>query len=291
MDYYSDNDPKVCAWLRELMAQGLIPEGVVDERPIQEIQGKDLDGYRHVHLFAGIAGWAEALRLAGWGDGFVWSGSCPCQPFSAAGKRKGEEDERHLWPSMFRLIRECRPPVVFGEQVSGDDGYRWLAGVQADLEAEGYAFGAADLPACGVGAPHRRYRLFWVAHATSERCGEMRRDRRRSPKRTGELGNAEALGDATSERSQEQWREYQPSGEGCGGLSGLAMQASVPQWNGPTIAVKCSDGARRVSAESGAFPLASRLPARVVRLRGYGNSIVPQVAAAFIQAFLEGLTH
>ncbi len=119
MNYYNDNDPQSVAWLKELIAAGLIPPGDVDERSITDVTGSDLKGYTQCHFFAGIAGWPYALSLAGWPvDRPVWTGSCPCQPFSCAGQRKGEKDERHLWPEFFRLIRECRPPVVFGEQVA-----------------------------------------------------------------------------------------------------------------------------------------------------------------------------
>src|SRR5215831_19238167 len=115
MDYYNDHDPSCIAWMRELMADGLIPEGKIDERDIRTITAADLVGFRRVHLFAGICGWPLALHLAGWPDDrSVWTGSCPCQPFSSAGKRRGEEDERHLWPHFHRLIRECRPDTVFG---------------------------------------------------------------------------------------------------------------------------------------------------------------------------------
>src|SRR3990167_8310376 len=117
--YYNDNEPFVAAWLRNLIAAGHLPAGDVDERPIQAVQPDDLRGYTQCHFFAGIGGWALALELAEWGDRPVWSGSCPCQPFSAAGKGKAGADERHLWPEWFRLIRECRPERIFGEQVAG----------------------------------------------------------------------------------------------------------------------------------------------------------------------------
>jgi len=163
--YYSEFDPQAAAWLRELMADGLITPGVVDERDIRDVAADDVRGFDRVHFFAGVGGWELALGLAGWGDAPVWTGSCPCQPFSSAGKRKAQEDDRHLWPAFFRLIRECRPECVFGEQVEGAIRHGWLDGVCADLEAEGYAVGSVVLGAHSVGAPHIRQRLYWVAHS------------------------------------------------------------------------------------------------------------------------------
>lgn len=124
--------------------------------------------YRQVHLFAGIGVWSYSLRLAGWGDDRpVWTASFPCQPFSAAGRRLGTEDERHLWPVGLGLIAKCLPPVLFGEQVSSPDGLGWWDAVSADMENAGYAVGAADLCAPGVGAPHIRQRLYWMANSPS----------------------------------------------------------------------------------------------------------------------------
>lgn len=162
--YYNEHDPFAAAWLRNLIADGLIAPGDVDTRDVQAVQPADLAGYAQHHFFAGIGGWSYALRLAGWPDDRpVWTGSCPCQPFSSAGKGKGLDDERHLWPAWFRLIRECRPPVVFGEQVSSPDGLAWLDTISTGLEAEAYALGTLDLCAAGVGAPHARQRLYFVA--------------------------------------------------------------------------------------------------------------------------------
>jgi DNA (cytosine-5)-methyltransferase 1 len=164
--YYNEHDPGAAAWLRELIKQGHIADGVVDERSIEDVLPSELAGFTQCHFFAGIGGWSYALRLAGWPDDKpVWTGSCPCQPFSVAGKGKGTADERHLWPAFAWLIRQCRPSVVFGEQVASRAGRGWLAGVRTDLEAMGYAVGAADLCAAGVGAPHIRQRLFWVGNA------------------------------------------------------------------------------------------------------------------------------
>ena len=168
--FYNENDPYAAEWLRNLIDAGEIPPGVVDERSITEIQPGDLAGCCQVHLFAGIGGWPLALRIAGCPDDApVWTGSCPCQPFSVAGAGAGTSDARHLWPDFNRLVRECRPTAIFGEQVAQKAGRAWLAGVRADLEASGYAVGASDLPAACVGAPHIRQRLWWVAYADGGR--------------------------------------------------------------------------------------------------------------------------
>jgi DNA (cytosine-5)-methyltransferase 1 len=169
--YYNEHDPYAAQWLRNLMRSGAIPEGDVDERSIVDVSPDDVRGYRQCHWFAGIGGWPYALDLAGWGDRPVWTGSCPCQPFSAAGKRKAGDDERHLWPAWLRLIRECRPDTIIGEQVEGAVGLGWLDRVFADLENEGYACGAAVLGAHSVGAPHIRQRLFWMADADGRGAG------------------------------------------------------------------------------------------------------------------------
>ena len=164
MNYYNEFDPDASAWLGELVASGNIPAGRVDDRSVAVVTPGDLSGYTQCHFFAGIGGWAHALRLAGWGDDRpAWTASLPCQPFSVAGKGLGEADERHLWPVFRELVRECRPPIIFGEQVASAAGRLWLAGVRADLEGMGYAVGAADLCAPGVGAPHIRQRLYWTA--------------------------------------------------------------------------------------------------------------------------------
>lgn len=161
--YYNEINHYAAQWLRHLIAAGHIAPGDVDERSILEVQPDDLRGYTQCHFFAGIGGWSYALRLAGWPDDRpVWTGSCPCQPFSAAGKHRGSEDARHLWPAFFRLIRECCPGSVFGEQVAGAAGLAWLDHVYGDLESAGYAAAAASLPAGGIGAPHKRDRLYWV---------------------------------------------------------------------------------------------------------------------------------
>ncbi|MBX5206712.1 DNA cytosine methyltransferase [Rhizobium sp. NZLR11] len=186
--YYNEIDPYAAQWLRNLIAAGHIAPGEVDERSIVDVHADDLKGYTQCHFFAGIGGWSYAARIAGWSDGrAMWTGSCPCQPLSSAGLRKGHADERHLWPAFYRLISECRPPVVLGEQAANKDGREWLSAVRADMESLGHAFGAADLCAAGVGRPHIRQRLFWLAHA--ERWGLQGRNFRRSQQTAVELAS------------------------------------------------------------------------------------------------------
>lgn len=166
MTYFNEIEPFCIDWLRNQF-------GDVDERDIREIT-VPADALRQ-HYFAGLGGWEWALRLAGWPeDQEVWTGSCPCQPFSVAGKRQADSDERDLWPAFFRLISIARPAVILGEQVSGAIAYGWLDRICDDLEGIGYAVGATVLPACGVGAPHIRQRLYWVALASGERLERER---------------------------------------------------------------------------------------------------------------------
>jgi len=289
--YYNDIDGKACAWVEELIRAGLVPGGKVDCRPIQEVTPDDIKGFDQCHFFCGIAGWAYALELAGWPrDRPVWSASLPCQPFSAAGKGLAERDERHLWPAFRRLVAFCRPPTVFGEQVASGAGRQWLAGVRADLEAVGYVVGAADLCAACVGAPDIRQRLFWVADTEVEQ--------RRGQRRNGCDGDAGRMRDVIAASGKASWlgdaaRFRQPGGgvnadsecaERGGNIS--ATGASPRSFWADSDLVPCRDGkARRV--EPGTFPLAHGVPGRVGLLRGYGNAIVPQVAAAFIQAYQE----
>lgn len=358
MNYYNEFDPKAAAWLRELIMQKLIPGGIVDERSIRAVQSADLKGFTQCHFFAGIGGWSRALALAGWSaDRPVWTGSCPCQPFSAAGKRKGPADDRHLWPEFFRLIAQCSPSVVFGEQVASKDGIAWLDAVQDDLEGEGYATGAVVLPACGVGAPHMRSRLWFVGYRSSPRLS------RRTGQAILEPGSVEGLerpsfpgvaqGDtsgsgtrrnagsahstqtaSSGERTENGYRGdkpdasstddglVQPDGsrpqpgretpEATGHRSPAFTASSTfsmahalptgrpegrtePMDGSPTGSdwsdfewVYCQDGKYR-PVESGTFPLAHGVPERVVRLRGYGNAIVPEAAAEVIGAYMEVL--
>ena len=160
--YYNEIDKYCAQWLQNLMDAGEIPRGVIDTRSIEDVTPADLTGFTQCHFFAGLGGWALALRLAGWPDSrSAWTGSCPCQPFSAAGKGAGFADERHLWPAWQYLIAQCRPAVVFGEQVKAATD--WLKLVVSDLEGMGYAVGCCPIEAACAGAKHKRDRLWFVA--------------------------------------------------------------------------------------------------------------------------------
>ncbi len=218
--YYNDNDRYICDWLQNLMDAGEIMPGKIDDRSVDDVDPESLFRFTRCHFFAGIAGWDLALRFSGWPiERPVWTGSCPCQPLSSAGKRKGAADERHLWPAFHRLIEICRPPTIFGEQVASNIGREWLSAVRLDLEQLGYAVGGADLPAASVGnakiltasgkesiisdaiggAPHIRQRLWWVAHSDhyGRRSRSGQENSRSIPDRThndGKLGDSEIGG-------------------------------------------------------------------------------------------------
>ena len=272
--YYNEIEPFAAAWLRNLISAGHLPKGDVDERSIVDVRKDDLRGYRQCHFFAGIGGWPYALKLAGWPeDRPAWTGSCPCQPLSSAGQRKGHADERHLWPAFYDLISECEPAAVFGEQVASKDGREWFAAVRADLEQLGYACGGANLPAAGVGAPHIRQRLWWVADSPGNGGGAG----------TGRNNGAETddgggMGDTQSAGLER--REL--------GCNDSGQNDSCEPWSRSEF-IPCSDGKARPT-EPGILPLVNGFPGRVGRVRAYGNAIVPQVAAVFIQAAMNCLT-
>lgn len=247
---YNEIDPIAAHVLRALISEGVIAPGVVDTRSITELTPDDVKGFTQCHFFAGGGLWSVAARLAGWPDDRpLWTGSCPCQPFSAAGKGLGTDDPRHLWPDFFRLIRGARaagfgPPVIMGEQVSQKAGYHWIDGVRADLASEGYACRARDIPALAVDAPHERNRLYWIAveHATGERRGERRPEhefRGRWP--TSASANASGItqGDAFGPRLEGQ------SGHGDGGGGRQGPAGSIAPADGGGLDVADRDGGRR----------------------------------------------
>lgn len=266
--YYNEIDPQAAQWLRNLIAAGHLPDGDVDTRSIEDVHPHELRGYTQAHFFAGIGGWPLALRLAGWPDDRpVWTGSCPCQPFSAAGARAGFDDERHLWPAWYWLIGQCRPPVVFGEQVASKAADDWLDLIQADLEALDYALGAVPFPSASVGAPHIRDRLFWVANAHGHRL-QGRLSRRADQEREavdGSSGRGSATGrladdycDGRSAGTEPGLRNTEHHTEPCSGAGGSASPLHG-FWRDADW-LFCRDGKWR-PVEPGTFPLAHGFPA------------------------------
>ncbi|KJO24364.1 DNA cytosine methyltransferase [Enterobacter roggenkampii] len=309
--YYNEIDPFAAQWLRNLIAGGHIAPGEVDERSIEDVTPDDLRGFTQCHFFAGIGVWSHSLRLAGWPDDKpVWTGSCPCQPFSAAGKGDGFADERHLWPHFFHLISERRPQHVFGEQVASGNANTWFGLVQADLEGMGYAFGLVPFAAAGVGAPHIRERAYWVAHACCEyesaagnETGITARLRSSSTNRLANTSGKRFKHEASEGKSEQHTAGSTKST--CFGDSGILR--STLEVNGfwrDADWLFCRDGKWR-PVEPGTFPLVDGAAARlgrvesgvarvassnrVGRLKGYGNAINAQAAAEFVRAYMEGL--
>lgn len=353
--YYNEIDPFAAQWLRNLIAAGHIAPGEVDERSIEDVTPDDLRGFTQCHFFAGIGVWSHSLRLAGWPDDRpVWTGSCPCQPFSAAGKGDGFADERHLWPHFFHLIGERRPQHVFGEQVASGNANTWFDLVQADLEGVGYAFGLVPFTSAGIGAPHIRERAYWVAESAGEQHQKLLPGLEKgngeeggwSPAQSTGLCSASGMGytnvtrleglsgdDGAAGRERATGPAAAPgfhdgmantdneqhsiAVSGCGlkhvstgrqqdpaasaGLRGDHRPLEVNGFWRDADWLFCRDGKWR-PVEPGTFPLVDGAAARmgrvepgvarvassnrVGRLKGYGNAINAQAAAAFIRAYM-----
>lgn len=235
--YYNEFDPKCAAWLRQLIKNGNITPGVVDERSITEVRPEDLVGFDRVHFFAGIGTWDYCLSQAEWGDRPIWTASLPCQPFSAAGRRLGKADDRHLLPHFLELVKECRPETIFGEQVASSEvvgseleasfiiavqqgefakanklakrlvaqksftfSSRWIDDLYAEMEAEGYAVRHSVLGAHSVGSFHIRQRLYWVANSNKQRLQGRTRAERTDQQFVGRNSMANGLRNTESER-------------------------------------------------------------------------------------------
>ena len=313
--YYNEIDPYAAQWLRNLIEDGQIAPGIVDERSIEDVTPSDLQGFTQHHFFAGVAAWSYALRQAGWPDSKpVWTGSCPCQPFSAAGKGAGFNDERHLWPSFQWLIEECKPEHIFGEQVAAGSANEWFDLVQADLEGMGYTFGLTPFTSAGIGAPHIRERAYWVAYAGGERLkgfdallqreesGRLTKD---MPETSG-FSIAGGVDNANIEGLERHIRNDSPAG--WKGAAGSASEAGIHSrslevngfWRDADW-LFCRDGKWR-PVESGTFPLVARFAKslghgksslramagrnRAGRLKGYGNAINAEAAKHFVKAFM-----
>ena len=316
--YYNEIDPYAAQWLRNLIDKGLIAPGVVDERSIEDVKPDELMGYTQCHFFAGIGVWSLALRRAGWPDNRpIWTGSCPCQPFSAAGAQAGFEDARHLWPSLAWLIKQCGPSVVAGEQVASKSVEPWIDLVHADLEALDYAFGCIAFPSAGVGSPHIRDRAYWVGNSNESGSQRLSRDgctegRKGSSGPVTEAGLSGRLADTAREQhdrpgiSGETGRAEHTDGCADGGLADNNRPGPTNGFWGDADWLFCRDGKWR-PVKPGTFPLVDGTPQRVGRLRAnwdtpagkegfghrtgrlkaYGNAINAEAATIFIQSVME----
>jgi DNA (cytosine-5)-methyltransferase 1 len=295
--YYNEFDKHAAAWLRELIKRGLIADGEVDERNIEDVRPDELVGFRQIHLFAGIGGWSNALRLAGWDDSKeVLTVSCPCQPYSTAGKGKGITDERHLWPAALHIISQRKPTAIFGEQVASAITHGWFDDVSQGLEAQGYSVGAAVLPASAAGRGHSRDRLFFVGYSeydglstTKELVSDgsaILHDQKRTH-HPGELTGASdicVMADPLrcGRQGSGQMEQSVNSATGSDGEANKFVDAGTGLWW-----IECPDGYAR-PVEPSIPMLAYGIRPELVKCasRGFGNAIVPTLAAEFIRATL-----
>ena len=235
-------------------------------------------------------------------DDIILTGGFPCQPYSAAGKRLGKEDDRHLWPQMLRIIREVQPTWVVGENVFGL--INWNKGlvfdeVQSDLEAEGYEVQPYVLPAASVGAPHRRDRVWFVAH--SDKCS----------KRSSRKSSSFKKDKSKDDDEQSKWREQAKQYNGCSSI--LQYASDTDSTNNKTQPQKRILGQKNKIQKTRGFingdtrtqwhdfpsqpPICGGddgLPTeldgitfskwRNESIKGFGNAIVPQVALQIFKA-------
>jgi DNA (cytosine-5)-methyltransferase 1 len=297
--YYNEISPFAVEWLKRLMYYKVIPFGDIDERSIEEVKASDLKGYTACHFFAGIGVWAYTLDQAGWDQSRqVWTGSCPCQPFSSPGHKKGFKDARHLWPAWFRLIKKCRPDAIFGEQVATKNGLAWLDLVRDDLGLQDYTLGVLGTDACFFGAPHKRSRLYFTALGNAYLGRPLV-----VPKDTGwPAGNAgaPALADAHLQRLEgPELRgrlvniEEQSRDRGVGRAAAAGKRPIARRRDSSTATfwddcewVKTWDEKAERPIEPGTFPLAYGTPTDMGEVRGYGNAICAPQAQGFIEAVM-----
>lgn len=256
---FCDNEPYAQAVLKKHW-----PE-VPCHKDIREVRGE---------LYAGVT---------------LLTGGFPCQPFSVAGKQRGKDDNRYLWPEMLRVIQEAKPTWIIGENVAGIVNLA-LDQVCADLEGQGYEVEPIIVPACAVDAPHRRERVWILANANSycdsrEKRGVDAEKIRLSEENREEWsggwmpsGTSQMEQGRKSSRIHDKANVADSNNKGLQGYWGFEeCESKLPVGEG------CSSEQKEWLAEPNVGRLAHGVPNRVAKLRGLGNAIVPQVAAEIIR--------
>jgi DNA (cytosine-5)-methyltransferase 1 len=218
----------------------------------------------------------------------IITGGYPCQPFSVAGSQRGEKDKRHLWPDMFRIVKECKPTWVIGENVSGHIKLG-LDTVLQDLESEGYSVRAFSISASSIGANHQRERVWIIAHSNMENT-------RQHGGRIESTWNTESFGSRTSEETERSANSSQINGSG----EGASSMAESSDTNSQGLQGRRSEQQLRKDEterptswdswwefEPNVGRVANGIPNRVDRLKGLGNSLVPAIPYAIGRAILE----
>jgi len=218
----------------------------------------------------------------------IVTGGYPCQPFSIAGSQRGEKDKRHLWPDMFRIVKECKPTWVIGENVSGHIKLG-LDTVLQDLESEGYSVRAFSISASSVGANHQRERVWIIAHSNMENT-------RQHGRRIESTWDTESIGPRTSEET-----EWSPNSDKVNGSSERAsLVGESSDTNSQGLQGRRSEQQLRENeterptswdswweSEPSVGRVANGIPHRVDRLKGLGNSLVPAIPYAIGHAILK----
>ena len=230
----------------------------------------------------------EKLKSDGIESIDIITGGYPCQPFSIAGSKKGEEDPRHLWPEYFRLVKECRPTWVIGENVSGHIKLG-LDTVLTDLESEGYSTRTFSLSASSIGANHQRERVWIVAYSDVE-------DTRRGSWGKQFARDKESLGQWTYEKTERSGNtsEASRSSEGAETLADTNSERGRMWQTGSQDAedVRQSSGSQKTfgwwNTEPNVGRVAHGVSKRTHRLKSLGNSLIPQIPYYLGKSILEG---
>lgn len=224
-------------------------------------------------------------------DADVITGGYPCQPFSVAGKRGGAGDDRHLWPEMYRLIREIRPAWVVGENVAGHVSMG-LDEVLSDLEGIGYATQAFVIPACAVDAPHRRDRCFVVGYADQD--GQPDEPVNAEMAELQDVADAEHDGSFANTfnrgacKSKEERRMQQPKRPpNSNGIVADAAPAKRQRDRKTRSGRRGFTDECRWKPEPSVGRVANGIPRRMDRLRALGNAVVPQQAYPIFKAIMD----